>query len=277
MKTVFLFLILLFMVTASTQAQVRWKKKQTETQKELYLFHSTQSINFPTTETLKQGEFEYEIMHRFLPPIDTEKAFYGIDGPAHIRMSLSYAPTNSLLINLGRSNNQDNVDFHAKQKIFQLDNSTAPAVLAFRAGIAWVTDAKVQDRSTGDGKNFQYYGQIIANTMLFKKLGIGLVPSYLHNSHVQCEDTQYSFTMGSYLQYYVSPMWSLLFEMNNTISGWRNQYDSYSFGFELETGGHFFKIFLSNNAAINPSQFLSGADLKDKWRLGFNITRVLAF
>ena len=49
-------------------------------------------------------------------------------------------------------------------------------------------------------------------------------------------------------------------------------------GIELETGGHFFKIFVSNNVEINYSQFLAGADKKfnkEGVRLGFMITRLL--
>jgi len=47
---------------------------------------------------------------------------------------------------------------------------------------------------------------------------------------------------------------------------------------EIETGGHFFKIFLSNSTELNQTQFLSGADKSfddGDLRLGFMITRLL--
>lgn len=47
---------------------------------------------------------------------------------------------------------------------------------------------------------------------------------------------------------------------------------------EIETGGHFFKIFLSNSTDLNQTQFLSGADKSfddGDLRLGFMITRLL--
>ncbi len=275
MKTiVFILVSLIFSLTLS-QAQVRWKKKKVERPVDLLLFHSTQVVNLPTTEVLNKGEFQFEISHRFLPPIDAKKTLLGLDGPAYMRLALGYVPVKNVAVTFGRSNNQDNYDLRIKYKFLQWANATVPLTAAVRAGAAWNTE--VTDRETSDPKNFQYYGQLVLNTLLFKKLGVGLVPSYLYNSHIYCDKTQYSFTMGSYVQFYVSPIWSLLVEANNTISGWRNQYDSYTFGIELETGGHFFKIFLTNAAALNPSQFLAGADLKNQWRLGFNITRVLTF
>ena len=119
---------------------------------------------------------------------------------------------------------------------------------------------------------------------IMNKLGLGIIPSYLYNSHIYCTDTEYSFTIGSYLQYYVASSWSLYLEMNNTVTGFRKSYDAVAVGIELETGGHFFKIFFTNNNALNPSQFLTGSDMKyfdgslaDNSRLGFNITRILKF
>ncbi|HID38336.1 MAG TPA: hypothetical protein EYP36_02335 [Calditrichaeota bacterium] len=275
MKKNVLVLLLLFLGITIMQAQVSWKRKGTKKTGDVLLFHSTQVVNLPTAEVINKGELQFEVSHRFLPPVDADKAFLGLDGPAYIRLALGYVPVKNLAVTLGRSNNQDNYDLRIKYKFLQLPGEILPLTAAVRIGTAWNTE--VIDRKTSDPKNFQYYGQAVLNTLLFKKLGIGVVPSYLYNSHIYCEETRYSFTLGSYLQFYISPMWSLLLEANNTVSGWRNQYDSYTFGFELETGGHFFKVFLTNAAALNPSQFLAGADLNKQWRLGFNLTRVLTF
>ena len=92
------------------------------------------------------------------------------------------------------------------------------------------------------------------------------------------DEIKYSFTMGTYVQYYFSRSWSVLFEWNPTVTGWRDSFNSVSMGIELGTGGHFFKVFGSNNALINLSQFLAGADKKfsdGDARIGFMITRLL--
>jgi hypothetical protein len=70
----------------------------------------------------------------------------------------------------------------------------------------------------------------------------------------------------------------MMIEWNPTVYGWRDSYNSLAFGIELETGGHFFKLFVTNNVNINTAQYLAGADKKfgkESIRLGFLITRLL--
>jgi hypothetical protein len=255
---------------------IKWKRGSTMTP-ELELFHSTHVINLLTAETLQQGDFEFEVSHRFIPPIkEGYDAFWGLDGPANIRLALGYAPTDHLIVTLGRSNVNDNLDLQLKYKAFQIRHDMFPSLIALNLGAAWNTE--VGDRPKGDSRNFQYFAQIIFNALIIEKIGIGLVPSYLYNSALTTEEIKYSFTMGTYFQYYVSSAWSVVIEWNPTVTGWRDSYNSVSGGIELETGGHFFKIFVTNNDLINMSQFLAGADKKfgdGEVRLGFMITRLL--
>ena len=121
--------------------------------------------------------------------------------------------------------------------------------------------------------------------MLFNKLGIGLVPSYLQNSFIYAIDKQYTFTLGTYLQYYLNRIWSLWIEYNPVITGYRGRirldetgksHNSVAIGIAIETGGHIFNVMVTNNARLNPSQYLVGADRSasdDLWRLGFGILR----
>lgn len=278
----FLLILLIAGGVMAQESRVHWKRTEPLAQK-TGIFHSAQAVNLPTTTTLKKGEFEYEISHRFLPVVNTEKAYFGIDGPAHIRTALGYGISDRLIVVLGRSNFEDNYDLQFKYRLLEDVLGMAPYAVALRAGAAWSTEinqALAGNRSTTDSKNFQYYAQAIVNTLLWKRLGIGLVPSYVYNSHIYCKDTKYSFTVGSYVQFYLGKMISLFVENNTTISGYRGKYNSLHAGVELETGGHFFKIFVGNNSAENPSQYLAGSDLDikfkgDNLRLGFVITRIL--
>lgn len=230
----------------------------------------------------------YEISHRFLPSIkDGYDALYGLDGPARIRFALGYGITDHLMVTLARSNNTDNLDLQIKQRVLQLANNSAPLVISAQGGISWNTEVPPNiDRNRLDADNFQFYGQLILNTMLFdKKLGIGIVPSYLYNSFIYAVEKQYSFTLGLYAQYYFNRMWSVWIEYNPTIAGYRGRirldekgksYNSLTIGFDIETGGHIFHLLITNNARLNPSQFLVGADRsanEDMWRIGFGILR----
>jgi len=273
-------------------AQPSWKRQETKTDTKVELFHGTMTANFPTTESLKKGDFMYEISHRFVPPIkDGYDVYWGIDGPARIRTALSYGISDGVMVTLGRSNLMDNTDLRVKVKLFQFANPTLPAAFSLRAGIALNTGdiPESLDRNKLSGDNMQYYGQLIANTMLFnKKLGIGVVPSYLYNSSVFTVEKQYTFTLGNYYQYYFNDMWSVWVEYNPIVAGYQGfvessevgqkSYNSLSYGFDIETGGHFFHIVVTNNDRLNPSQYLVGANRSASsgdWRLGFGITRYL--
>jgi hypothetical protein len=232
-KFIFSLIIVITLLDILSAQNIRWKRDATVTP-ELELFHSTHVINLHTGETLQKGDFEFEVSHRFIPPIkEGYDAFWGLDGPANIRLALGYAPADHLVLTLGRSNVTDNLDLQVKYKLAQIRSDILPSIIALNFGVAWNTE--VGDRSKGDSRNFQYFAQLIYNTMIINKIGIGLVPSYLFNSALTTEEIKYSFTMGTYLQYYISSAWSILIEWNPTVTGWRASYNSVSMGIELET------------------------------------------
>ena len=285
---VILILIWILALSVSYFAQPQWIGNDEKVELKLALFHSTQTANFATTESLDKGNWMYEISHRFIPSINEGiDALYGFDGPARIRFALAYGITDNLMTTFGRSNNTDNYELQFKQKLFQIENDFLPSVFTLLGGIAINTEVPQSiDRDKGDFDNMQFYAQLIYNGMLFdKKLGIGLVPSYLYNSFIYAVDKQHTFTIGTYLQYYFNRTWSLFVEHNAIVAGYQGRirldelgksYNSLSFGTVIETGGHIFNFMLTNNARLNSTQYLVGADRSssdNEWRLGFGILR----
>ena len=256
-----------------------WKRSEEAVLPPLELFHSTQAVNLPTATTMQQGNFEFEISHRFIPSIkDGGKTLWGFDGPVNIRLAMGYAWSDDGVVTLGRSNVQDNLDLNVKQKLLAIHHEVMPLLVAARAGLAWNTDVAGTD--TWDSDNAQWYLQLILNTMYGEHFALGVVPSYLSNSHLPCPDTQYSFTLGVHAQYYITDVFNVLAEWNPTVTGWRTGHNPVSLGLELETGGHFFKVVLSNSTLLNSSQYLAGStdSFNDgALHIGFNITRILVF
>jgi hypothetical protein len=280
--------MLLMFFSVNVFSQPRWESKEKPTKVKLNLFHATQVSNFQTTESLDKGNWMYEISHRFIPSINEGiDALYGFDGPARIRFALGYGITDDLMASFGRSNNTDNYELQFKQKLFEIENDLFPSAFSLVGGVAINTEVPQNiDRGAGDSDNFQYYAQLIYNTMLFdKKLGVGIVPSYLYNSFIYAVDKQYTFTIGTYLRYYYNRTWSLWLEHNAIVSGYQGRirldetgksYNSLTFGIGIETGGHIFDIMITNNARLNSTQYLVGADRgagDNNWRLGFGILR----
>jgi hypothetical protein len=274
---VLLFLLLYCQVLPAQEKETKWHRTTT-TEQYLQLFHSTTAFNLPTAETLQKGDMQFELAHRFTMPVSSGwSGAYGLDGTVIMCIGLDYALSDRLLLALTRSNLEGNVELRSKYKILEINNTLLPTVIAVQAGLAYNGKAVGIVENTAD--KFQYFASAILNTMYHKKLAIGLVPSYLHNSYIYCKDIQHSFTMGEYAQYYVSPFWSLLVEVNSTVTGWRDRYNSFACGIEVETGGHFFKILVGTNTRLNNSQYLAGApdSFQSKyWHIGFNLTRLFS-
>jgi hypothetical protein len=278
MRTVLIPFVLLLLLASTPQltAQGSWKRGEVDVSLRPRAFHSMHSLNLPTTESMRQGHFEFEVSHRFVPTIkDGSRQLWGFDGPSNIRLGLSWAYHDDGYVTLGRSNVQDNYDFTATHRFLALDGSM-PLLAAVRAGVAWSTE--VAGRDAGNNRNFQYFAQLMLNTAWDKRVALGVVPSYLYNAHITCPDVQYSLTLGVHGTVFITDVLHVTMEWNPTVSGWRTAYNVAAFGIELETGGHFFKIVATNSDKLNTSQVLPGSTESfgnGEWHLGFNITRLL--
>ena len=257
---------------------VRWQRTDS-VEIPITVFHSPQSANLPTAETLLQGEWQFEISHRFLPPFsDGVDALWGLDGPVNNRLGLAFAFHDRGMVTLQRANREDNLDFSVKVRVFEAGRGSTPIMFAVVGGMAWNQDAPLLP--DGSTRAWQYYGQLTANVMLGGRFALGVVPSFLRNPRPDAEEVENTFSVGILGQLYLSQHVSLLGEWNVSEERMGQEYDAGTFGVELETGGHFFKLVISNSIFFNPAQFLAGTPYSfdpDEWRFGFNVTRLLPF
>ena len=173
-----------------------------------------------------------------------------------------------------RTNFRDNVELNVKARVFERDSETVPLMAGVSGGIAWNTNAP----AGADENESQAYVQLLLNARLGNRVAIGVVPTFLRNPRVQDIEPDNAFVLGVQEQLYMSDQTSLLGEWGLSEGREDLAYDGVAFGLELEVGGHFFKILLTNQAQMNPTQFLGGTPFKfeaDEWRIGFNITRLL--
>ena len=255
---------------AAVQDGPNWQRRQGATEPRLTVFHSTHGINLPTAETIGQHELLFEISHRFVPAVSTgSETLWGFGGPVLLRLGLAWAPTDDVMLRVIRSNLNDNLDFGIKARLFELGNSV---LIGANAGMA---------RNSDDGpatKTTQYHAQLMVNAALGDRFAIGIVPGLVSNPWIFSDTDGTSAVLGVNAQYWTSERMSLIGEWTFSPEAGDLIYDTGSFGIEAETGGHFFKIVVTNSFRLNPAQALAGAEEKfdvDNLRFGFNITRVL--
>lgn len=262
---------------AAQQRPERFERREQAAEIPVTVFHSTQAANLPTAETLAKGEVLFEISHRFLPAVsDGADALWGFDGPVYNRFGLAVAATDRVMFGLLRSNLDDNLELNAKVRLWDRRSGTTSLMVGAMGGVAWNT----QPFGSADDNETQAYGQLMLNAAFGSKLAIGLVPTFLQNPVIDDATSESLFVIGGHGQFYLSQHASLFVEWIKSAPRSDLEFDSGTFGIELETGGHFFKILLTNQPRMNPTQFLGGTPFEfkaDEWRVGFNVTRILAF
>lgn len=249
------------------------------------VFHSTQSANLPTAEMLRGGSWLFEISHRFFPPLsEGADALWGVDGPAFIRLGLTHQLTDRVMLSIMRTNLDDNVELDAKVGLVDTDLGGAPLKVAVAGGVAWNTDlVPLSNPSQGllrEDNESQLYAQLLVNARLGERVALGVAPTYLRNPRLLDLESESAVGVGLHGQAYLTDAMSLLGEWIFTESVPGQEHDSGTFGIELETRGHFFKLLVTNQTRPNPTQFLGGTPNPfelDELRFGFNITRLLPF
>lgn len=260
---VFLFLI---PVMASAQGQGK-------------TFHSAQSANLPTAETIRGGLWMFEISHRFVPAVsEGSDALWGLDGPVYNRLGVAYGATDLVMVGLLRSNLDDNLEFNAKVLAFEGEVAEVRYKAAAMAGAAF--NFGVAESEGVDDNEAQYYVQVMLNASIHDRFALGVVPTAFRNPRIKDVHPVNTFALGLHGQYYATGSMSVLTEWVLSRESVDYPHDGVSFGVEIETRGHFFKILLTNQVRMNPTQFLVGTPYDyggNDWRLGFNITRLLSF
>lgn len=242
-------------------------------------FHSPQAVNLPTAATLPSRALLFEISHRFLPPIsDGSGALWGLDGPVYNRLGLAYGVTDRVMVGLLRSNFDDNLELNAKLLLHEGDGSGVTYQVGAMAGAAFNFGATaVGGVEDNEG---QYYAQALINASFADRFALGVVPTAFRNLRIEDVEPVSTFVLGLHGQYYATDRVSLLAEWVLSVESVNYPHDGVSGGVEIQTRGHFFKLVLTNQVRMNPTQYLVGTPFeygKDDWRLGFNITRLLRF
>ncbi|HYK56351.1 MAG TPA: DUF5777 family beta-barrel protein [Flavisolibacter sp.] len=239
-------------------------------------FKSSRVIMSHSIEMLKPGVLDFRILHRFGKISGGFYEFFGLYGPATVRLGLDYGLTKNFSFGIGRSAYKKELDGFIKFRPIQ--QSTGPRSIPFSvvgvAGITYAADTVTKRARRSD--RFAYYWQAIIGRKFSEAFTLQLTPTLLHrNKALQGEDNDlYAGGIGGRLK--LTKRISLnvdYYYVFNPIAGTRNPL---SIGFDIETGGHVFQLHFTNALGINERAFLS--ETSDDWgkgdiQFGFNISR----
>jgi opacity protein-like surface antigen len=130
-----------------------------------------------------------------------------------------------------------------------------------------------------------YVHQLLVARKFNDRLSVEINPTYIHRNMVEtASDPNDVWAVGAGARFKLSRRISINAEYYYVIPprpDYRGEetYNSFSLGFDIETGGHVFTIVLTNSVAMIEKGFI--AETTGSWKdggihLGFNISRVFA-
>ena len=245
-------------------------------------FKSTRVIMAHSMEMLRPGVLDFRILHRFGRINGGAYEFFGLDGPATVRLGLDYGISKNLTVGIGRSTFNKELDGFLKYRIVHQATGIKAAPLSIiLVGGTTVTTLKWSDptRENYFSSRVAYYAQAIFGRKFSESFTLQLMPSMVHRNLVPTtEDPNDLFAAGIGGRLKLSKRVSFnldyhyVFNQNDAAP----YYNPLSIGFDIETGGHVFQLHFTNSKGMNERSFLANTEYK--WSdgdifFGFNISR----
>jgi hypothetical protein len=245
-------------------------------------FKTSRIINGHSIENPAAGVLDFRISHRFNTIENGAYDLFGLDG-ATLRLGFEYGVNDRLMIGLGRSTYQKAYDGFLKYKVLrqQTGRKNIPFSVSLFSSTA-VSTLKWQypDRKNYFSSRMAYSHQLLIARKFSSSTSIQLTPTLVHYNLVQKKEYKHDvFAIGiggrQKLSKRVSFNAEYFFVLPNQIN--KENTNSLSFGFDIETGGHVFQLLFTNSMAMIEKGFIGetkGDWLKGRIRFGFNLSRV---
>lgn len=244
-------------------------------------FKTTLLVIGQSIENPLNGNLIFNVQHRFGTLNSGWYDFFGLD-QANTRIGFQYGVTDWLGIGIGRSSYKKTYDGWAKVKILRQSTGlrNMPISIDYYGNVAlsalkWAEP----DRKNYFSSRLSYAHQILIARKFSPGVSIQLMPTLVHHNLVEtsAEDNDI-FSVGAGGRFKISKRVSINVEYYYVISKKTRQVydDPFSIGFDIETGGHIFQLFVTNSQGIIEEHFVGRTT--GKWwngdiHFGFNVSR----
>ena len=274
-----------------------------------YAFKTTKVVNLQSLELIDPGVFDFKMSHRFgamnggAAAFNSEDAVnaFGFD-VATIRFGGEYGVNENLMVGLGRYNvkSEKGVDAYVKYRLMHQTSDNKKPLSILLLGAVDYKNTQYDRTIMGiagpvtitwgiPGKQrLSYVGQVIVGKKVNDDFSWILSPTVVvsgmsdrydagSESFVSSGTAKTQFALGMGFLNKLSSRTSLNMEYIPILNGNGDFYNSFSVGFDVETGGHVFQFDFTNSVGMNESMFITRNT--DRWgaagvRLGFNLHRV---
>ena len=256
------------------------KETKDKTDYAAYTFKTTRLTNGHTIENVGKGILDFRINHRFGRVNQGAYNLFGLDN-ASMRMALDYGITDKLMVGIGRSSFEKQFDGFVKYKLLRQSSGKKhmPISLSYVATGILKT---LKDPDPTITKNFTdrlYFAhQLLIARKFNDYTSIQLMPTIVHYNIVPtANDPNDLFSLGIGARQRISKRVNLTGEYYYQFNKLSGYYNSFSVGFDIETGGHVFQLHFTNSTGMTERTFITettGQWGKGDIHFGFNISRV---
>ena len=293
MKRKFTFVSLLFLVLfvfvskAQENLMAMLDSAETESSNKVFAtFKTSRIVNSHSIETVKKNSLDFRITHHF-GDISGQgggvHTFFGFDQASDIRFAFEFGLSDRLTIAVGRSKIGEMLDGYLKYRLLQqtTDNKMPVAITIFTNAV--ITPQKnINKEYDVFAHRISYTYQALIARKLNSKLSVQLMPTLVHRNYIfnpKDENDLHSLGVGARMK--LTRSFAILADYFYSFSSFRTDNDETYFaplgiGVEIETGGHVFHMFFTNNAAIVENSFIANTTSswkKGEFKFGFTISR----
>jgi hypothetical protein len=243
-------------------------------------FKATHVVNMQTVESAAAGNLNFVIQHRFGQLNSGSYNFFGLDN-ATLRLGLDYGITDDLDVGIGRSSYLKTFDGYLKYKLLkQTEGHQMPVSVSILGTVTDYTQDIIGKPYLDTKLRTAYSGQLLIARKITRNLSLEVTPTYLHYNLVPTvADKNDLFALGMGARYKFTRRMSINAEYDYLPSGQvvsTPYHNSFSLGWDIETGGHVFQLVFSNSQSMLETQYLTqttGSWGKGDIYFGFNISR----
>jgi hypothetical protein len=243
-------------------------------------FKAAHIINTQTIETPAQNNLNFVIQHRFGQLNSGSYNFFGLDN-ATLRLGLDYGITDRLAVGIGRSSYLKTFDGYLKFKLLrQTEGAGMPVSVSVLGSVQDYTQTMPQETYLNTKYRTAYATELLIARKLSSRLSLQVTPTWLHYNLVPTvKDKNDVIAVGLGGRMKITNRMSIdaeydVLPANQVVS--TTVHNSFSLGWDIETGGHVFQLVFSNSQSMLETQYLTqttGTWGKGDIYFGFNISR----
>ena len=246
------------------------------------IFKSSRIINGHSIENTPARILDIRISHRFGFINNGFYDLFGLDA-ATIRIGADWGISDRLTIGGGRSSLEKTYDLFAKYRILRQSTGKKKTPLSlsyFVSGAINTLRFQDPDASNLSSSRLYYSHQLLIARKFSESFSLQLSPTLVHRNLVLTRDEEHDvLALGIGGRQKLSKRVSINLEYyyvlpNQLANRYRN---SFSVGFDIETGGHVFQLHFTNSTSMINKGFVTETvgDWSDGGiHFGFNISRV---